>query len=197
MVEGHNPRDFRHVKSLIYTHPDDAHVLLRKLSDAVTAYLSAQIDAGVDVVQIFDTWGGVLGQDDLQEFSLSYIGDIVSALKSTSTPVIVFCKNCGHSLERIANTGADVVGLDWTIDIGHARSLIGGRAALQGNLDPVLLFSTPERIEAEVAKILKRFGNGNGHVFNLGHGILPETPVENVRALVRSVKRLSREYHQG
>lgn len=195
MVEGHNPRDFRHVKGLIYSQPHDAHVLLERLSKAVASYLSAQIDAGADVVQIFDTWGGVLGQEELEEFSLRYIRHIVSALKSKKVPIIVFCKNCGHSLERVADTGADVVGLDWTSDIGHARDLVGDRVALQGNLDPAMLCSTEERIEKGVAEILKKFGKGNGHIFNLGHGILPETPVENVKAFVRAVKEFSAEYH--
>ena len=195
MVEGHNPRDFRHIKELMYSHPRDAHALLEKLTNAVTLYLSAQIEAGVDVVQIFDTWGGVLTQEDFAEFSLKYIRIIVSALQKKEVPIIVFCKNCGHSLERIADTGTNVVGLDWTTDIGHAREVLGQRVALQGNLDPIILFSTEERIQKEVAAILQKFGKGNGHIFNLGHGILPETPVENVKAFVRSVKTLSTKYH--
>lgn len=195
MVEGHNPRDFRNVKGLVYSDPTGAHVLLEKLSQAVSSYLSAQIDAGADVVQIFDTWGGVLGQEELEEFSLRYIRQIVSSLKGKGVPVIVFCKNCGHSLERIMATGADVIGLDWTTDIGTARSLTGDRVALQGNLDPVILFSTEKRIREGVAAVLRKFGKGSGHVFNLGHGILPETPVENVKSFVKAVKQLSPQYH--
>jgi uroporphyrinogen decarboxylase len=195
MVEGRNPRDFRNAKDLIYSSPRDAHALLEKLARAVGEYLSAQIEAGAQVVQIFDTWGGVLSQEELEEFSLRYIKQIVTAVKRHGAPIIVFCKNCGHSLEAIANTGADVVGLDWTTDIGKARELIGSYVALQGNLDPVMLFSNPVRIESGVKTILKKFGKGNGHIFNLGHGILPETPVENVKAFVQAVKKLSGSYH--
>lgn len=197
MVEGRNPRDFRHIKELLYSSPHDAHTLLEKLSTVVTSYLNAQIEAGAQALQIFDTWGGVLGQDEFEEFSLRYIQRIVSSVKRNGAPVIVFCKNCGHSLEKIANAGADVVGLDWTTDIGKAREMVGSFVALQGNLDPAILFSTPERIEEAVKTVLKKFGTGNGHIFNLGHGILPETPVENVKAFVGSVKKLSAAYHQG
>ena len=195
MVEGRNPRDFRHIKGMMYSSPRDAHALLERLSNVVTSFLNAQIEAGAQAVQIFDTWGGVLGQEEFDEFSLGYIRKIISALRTNGAPVIVFCKNCGHSLEKIANTGASVVGLDWTTDIGKTREMIGSYVALQGNLDPVMLFSTPERIETGVKSILKKFGKGNGHIFNLGHGILPETPVENVKALVNAVKRFSAAYH--
>lgn len=195
MVEGRNPRDFRHAKELIYSNPRDAHVLLEKLAHVVADYLTAQVAAGAQAVQIFDTWGGVLGQEEFEEFSLWYIRQIVTTVKRQNVPVIVFCKNCGHSLEKIAETGADVIGLDWTVDIGKARELLGGSVALQGNLDPVVLFSTPERVENGVRTILKKFGKGNGHIFNLGHGILPETPVENVRLFVNTVKKLSAAYH--
>ena len=195
MVEGHNPRDFRHVKNLIYTNPRDAHALLEKLSRAVAAYLTAQIEAGAQAVQLFDTWGGVLGQEEFEEFSLRYIRQVITMVRRQNAPMIVFCKNCGHSLEQIADSGAEVVGLDWTTDIGTAREMVGSYVALQGNLDPVMLFSTPERIETGVKTVLKKFGKGNGHIFNLGHGILPETPVDNVRALVNAVKHFSVEYH--
>jgi uroporphyrinogen decarboxylase len=195
MVEGRNPRDFRHIKELIYSNPRDAHALLEKLATAVGSYLNAQIEAGAQALQIFDTWGGVLGQEEFEEFSLRYISRIISSLKRKDTPIIVFCKNCGHSLEKIANTGADVVGLDWTTDIGKSREMVGSYVALQGNLDPTILFSTPERIESGVQTVLKKFGKGNGHVFNLGHGILPETPVENVKTFVNAVKKFSAAYH--
>jgi uroporphyrinogen decarboxylase len=180
---------------LIYSNPHDAHALLGKVSTVVTSYLSAQVEAGAQALQIFDTWGGVLGQEEFEEFSLRYIRQIVSAVKRNGTPIIVFCKNCGHSLEKIANTGAEVVGLDWTTDIGKAREMVGSYVALQGNLDPVMLFSTPERIESGVKAILKKFGKGNGHIFNLGHGILPETPVENVKTFVNAVKKYSTAFH--
>jgi uroporphyrinogen decarboxylase len=195
MVEGRNPRDFRHIKELMYSNPREAHALLEKLSTVVTSYLNAQIEAGARAIQIFDTWGGVLGQEEFEEFSLRYIQRIVSSVKRNNAPIIVFCKNCGHSLEKIANSGADVVGLDWTTDLGKAREMVGSYVALQGNLDPTILFSTPERIESGVKIVLKKFGKGNGHIFNLGHGILPETPVENVKAFVNAVKKFSTAFH--
>ncbi len=195
MVEGRNPKDFRHIKQLMYSSPRDAHALLEKVATVVSMHLRAQAESGAQALQIFDTWGGVLGQEEFQEFSLRYIKQVVSAVRGQGIPLIVFCKNCGHSLEKIADTGADVVGLDWTIDIGKAREMIGSYVALQGNLDPAILFSTPEKIESGVQSILKKFGKGNGHIFNLGHGILPETPVENVKAMVNAVKKFSPAYH--
>lgn len=195
MVEGRGSKNFRSVKELIFSSPKDAHALLDKLARTVAAYLSAQIESGAQAVQIFDTWGGILGQEEFEEFSLRYIKQVLSLFRSKGAPVIIFCKDCGHSLEKIADAGADVVGLDWTIDIGKAREMIGSYVALQGNLDPTMLYATPERIEQGVQLILKKFGKGNGHVFNLGHGILPDTPVENVKAFVNAVKKSSVQYH--
>ncbi|MGE5314234.1 MAG: uroporphyrinogen decarboxylase [Acidobacteriota bacterium] len=195
MVEGRGSKSFRYIKELIFSHPDDAHALLSKLADAVAAYLSAQIDAGAQAVQIFDTWGGILAQEEFEEFSLRYIRRIVDEVKKKGAPVIVFCKDCGHSIEKIAGTGADCVGLDWQSDIGAARALVGSRVALQGNLDPTMLYATPERIERGVRSILEKYGKGSGHVFNLGHGILPDTPVENVKAFIQAVKTYSPAYH--
>ena len=197
MVEGQGSKNFRFIKELMYSHPADAHALLDKLSRVVAEYLSAQIAAGAQAVQIFDTWGGILSQEDFEEFSLQYIRQTISLLQRNGTPVIVFCKDCGHSLENIASSGADVVGLDWTMDIGDSRASVGDRVALQGNLDPVMLFATPDRIEQGVQDILGKFGPGNGHVFNLGHGILPETPVEHVHTFVNAVKMFSAQYHTG
>ncbi|MFA6468448.1 MAG: uroporphyrinogen decarboxylase [Bacteroidota bacterium] len=195
MVEGKGSKNYRHIKELIFSDPTLAHTLLQRLAQSVADYLSAQVDAGANIVQIFDTWGGILGQEEFQEFSLQYIQQIVAQVKKKGVPVIVFCKDCGHSLKRIAETGADVVGLDWTTDIGKTRNLIGNKTALQGNLDPTMLFSTPERIEQGVKSILAKYGNGSGHIFNLGHGILPETPVENVKAFINAVKTHSVPYH--
>ena len=195
MVEGKGSKNFRYAKELIYSNPGDARLLLDKLARAVAAYLNAQIEAGAQAVQIFDTWGGILAQEEFEEFSLNPIRQVLSLLRRGSVPVIVFCKDCGHSLEKIADTGTDVVGLDWTSDIGRAREMVGSYVSLQGNLDPTILFSTPERIEHGVQSILKKFGRGNGHIFNLGHGILPETPVENVRVFVNAVKKFSVQYH--
>jgi len=194
MVEGAGSGDFRRAKSLLYTHPRVMHGLLEKVSDTVSAYLASQIEAGVDALQIFDTWGGVLCHDEFVEFSLRYMERVVQAIRG-SVPVIVFSKDGGGVLREIASIGADVVGLDWKTDIGEARAAIGNRVALQGNLDPVMLLSTPARIEEGVRAILAKFGKGEGHVFNLGHGVLPETPVENALAFVEAVKKFSPEYH--
>jgi uroporphyrinogen decarboxylase len=195
MVEGGGSKNFRHAKEMIYNNPNDAHVLLDRLAEAVAEYLSAQISAGADIVQIFDTWGGILTPDAFSEFSLRYIGQIIDTLKRNGQPVIVFCKGCSYALDEISRTGGDVVGLDWTYDIGVAREEIGDRVALQGNMDPTLLYSRPERIQAEVATILEKFGPHPGHIFNLGHGVLPDVPVENVKAFVDAVKSESEKYH--
>ena len=195
MVEGAATKNFRHIKELVYANPKDAHALLDKLARAAAAYLSAQIEAGAQAVQIFDTWGGILPPEEFREFSLRYIQQVLQLLHRSGAPVIVFCKNCGHSLEAIADSGPDVVGLDWTVDIGRAREMVGSYVALQGNLDPGLLYAPPEQIRAGVKKILERFGKGPGHVFNLGHGIGPDVPVEHAKAFVQAVKEESPRYH--
>ncbi|MBI4427926.1 MAG: uroporphyrinogen decarboxylase [Ignavibacteriales bacterium] len=195
MVEGKGSKEFRLAKELLFSAPKDAYTLLDKLARAVAAYLNAQIEAGAQALQIFDTWGGLLGQEEFEEFSLRYIKQVLSLLKTDGAPVILFCKDCGHSLEKIADAGAGVVSLDWKTDIRKARDMIGSYVALQGNLDPVMLFAPPERIERGVRSILDKFGKGNGHVFNLGHGILPETPVEHAQVFVNAVKSFSPQYH--
>ena len=195
MVEGSGTREFRHAKSLLFTEPALAHRLLEKLARSVSAYLRAQIEAGADIVQIFDTWGGILGPEEFDEFSLRYIRMIVDDVKPLGAPIIVFCKGCGHALEKIAEAGADVVSVDWTERIGAARASVGERVAIQGNLDPIILFAQPQRIEAAVQKILQEYGKGPGHILNLGHGILPQTPVANVKAFVEAVKKYSPRYH--
>ena len=196
MVEGHGSKNFRQIKELIYNEPASAHKLLGKIATAVAAYLSAQIAAGAQAVQIFDTWGGILTQDAFREFSLRYIAQVVAETRTNGAPVIVFCKDCGHSLGAIAATGAQGVGLDWSVDIGAARALVGGSTALQGNMDPVILYARPERIRAEVKAILARYGKGTGHIFNLGHGILPDIPVGHAQAFIAAVKEESPVYHR-
>jgi uroporphyrinogen decarboxylase len=195
MVEGKGSKNFRHIKELMYSNPKDAHVLLDKLARAVASYLSAQIEAGAQAVQIFDTWGGILPPDEFKEFSLRYIEQVLQLVKRNGAPVIVFCKDCGHSLEAIADTRPDVLGLDSSVDIGKARMTVGSYVALQGNLDPTMLYAPPERIRAGVKKILEKYGRGSGHIFNLGHGILPDVPVEHARAFVQAVKEESKKYH--
>ncbi|MDM7924154.1 MAG: uroporphyrinogen decarboxylase [Pyrinomonadaceae bacterium] len=194
MVEGKGSKNFDVVKRFIYTEPALAHRLLQMLADAVVEYLNAKIRTGCDAVQIFDTWAGLLSPWDLEEFSLAYIRNICERLETNGAPVIVFAKGAGD-IGKMADIKCDVVGLDWTIDIAKARAEIGDRKALQGNLDPCVLFAPKEKIRQEAERILSGFGNGSGHVFNLGHGILPTTPPENAKYLVTCVKELSVKYH--
>jgi len=195
MVEGHGSKTFRHIKELIYGNPSDAHMLLTKLADAVSAYLTAKIAAGAQAVQIFDTWGGLLPPDMFREFSLQYIERIVHQVRKAGAPIIVFCKDCSHALEAIAATGAEVVGLDWTTDMADAKRRIGNTTALQGNLDPTMLYAPRDVIRRGVRQVLEKFGKGSGHIFNLGHGILPDIPVEHAREFVKAVQEESVGYH--
>ena len=201
MVEGGSSKDFAKTKSLAFNEPATMHQLLEKLAEAVTLYLTAQVENGAQALQIFDTWGGALSHAAYREFSLRYMQRIVEQLPRTAdgrrVPVIVFTKGGGQWLEAIADCGADAVGLDWTTDIGDARARVGDRVTLQGNMDPSMLFASPERIRTEVATILERFGSGSGHVFNLGHGITPGVNPEHVSAMVDAVIELSPQYHQG
>ena len=195
MVEGSATRQFRYIKELIYSAPKEAHLLLDKLARSVASYLNAKIQAGAQAIQIFDTWGGILPPTEFKEFSLRYIEQVLSLLRRDGAPVIVFCKDSSHSLEAIADLAPEVVGLDASIDIGRARMLIGSQVALQGNLDPTVLYAPPEKIREKVAAILDRYGKGPGHIFNLGHGILPDVPVEHAKAFVNAVKEESRRFH--
>ncbi|SDG67777.1 uroporphyrinogen decarboxylase [Propionivibrio dicarboxylicus] len=192
MIEGGSSTDFRHLKSMLYARPDLLHHILGVTAKAVTAYLNAQVEAGAQALMIFDSWGGSLSHAAYREFSLAYIRQIVDGLvrekDGERIPVIVFTKGGGLWLEDIAASGCDAVGLDWTIDLGEARRRIGDRVALQGNLDPAVLFASPDVVANEARKVLDSFGAGNtGHVFNLGHGISQYTPPESVTALVEAV----------
>jgi len=200
LVEGGGSDDFRRVKSMLYDRPDLMHHILETNAAAVAAYLNAQIDAGAQAVMIFDTWGGALADGVYQEFSLSYMAKVMQQLKrekdGVKIPAIVFTKGGGLWMEQIADIGADAMGLDWTVNLSEARRRVGHKVALQGNLDPNVLFAGPDRIRAEVRKVLEAFGTpaaGNGHVFNLGHGISQFTPPEAVTVLVETVHALSRE----
>ena len=199
MIEGQGSSDFATVKNMLYQRPDLLHHILSVNAVAVTAYLNAQIEAGAQAVMVFDTWGGMLSHAAFHEFSLSYTARVIAGLKreheGARVPNIVFTKGGGGWLESIAATGCDAVGLDWTVDIGEARARIGARVALQGNLDPAVLLSSPAAIQREAGAILERYGLGNGHVFNLGHGISQLTPPENVSALIETVRGLSGSYH--
>jgi uroporphyrinogen decarboxylase len=199
MVEGGSSKDFARVKAMAYDKPELMHRLLGLLADAVADYLAAQIRAGAQAVQIFDTWGGSLSAAGYLEFSLAYMQRVISRLPAEAdgrtVPVIVFTKGGGQWLPAIADCGAQAVGIDWTTDIGVARQLIGGSVALQGNMDPSMLFASPARIREEVAAILGAYGHGSGHVFNLGHGITPGVNPDHVTAFVEAVQELSPAYH--
>jgi uroporphyrinogen decarboxylase len=204
MVEGGGSDDFRTVKSMLYRRPDLMHQILRTNAEAVAAYLNAQVEAGAQALMIFDTWGGVLADGVYQAFSLHYMREVVGRLQrerdGAPVPVIVFTKGGGLWLEQIAETGADAVGLDWTVNLGQARQRIGHKVALQGNLDPNVLFAGADQIRAEAIRLLDSFGApqaGFGHVFNLGHGISQFTPPEAVTALVEAVHAHSRAQRQA
>ncbi|MDX5363456.1 MAG: uroporphyrinogen decarboxylase [Pseudazoarcus pumilus] len=196
MVEGQSSSDYRKIKTMVYSRPDLMHHILSVTADAVVAYLNAQIEAGAQAVMVFDSWGGVLSEAAYQEFSLAYLRRVVQGLTrerdGQRVPSIVFTKGGGLWLERIADIGCDAVGLDWTMDIGRARQLVGDRVALQGNLDPNVLFAPPDVVAAEARKVLDSYGPHAGHVFNLGHGISQFTPPESVEVLVETVHSHSR-----
>ncbi|GHB12639.1 uroporphyrinogen decarboxylase [Salinicola rhizosphaerae] len=200
MVEGGSSKDFRHIKSMLYGEPQALHTLLGVLATAVTDYLNAQIRAGAQVVQIFDTWGGALSTPAYRDFSLAYMQRIVGGLirehEGRRVPVILFTKNGGQWLESIAESGCDAVGLDWSTELHEARRRVGHQVALQGNLDPNVLFAPPAQIRAEVERLLKSFGVGEGHVFNLGHGISQFTDPDHVTAFLDALHELSPAYHQ-
>ncbi len=195
MIEGSGGKEWKYTKQMMHDRPEVLKALLEKLTQSIRIYLEAQLAAGADAVQIFDTWGGVLTPDQYKMFSLDYMHNIVAELHRDSQPVIAFSKGANHSLKDIADIGADVVGLDWTIDIADARELVGDKVALQGNMDPSTLYASPESIRKEVKSILRKYGKGSGHIFNLGHGITPDVPVEHARAFVRAVKEESMAYH--
>jgi uroporphyrinogen decarboxylase len=200
MVEGGSSKDFRKSKAMLYENPQAMHALLDKLAQSVTSYLNGQIKAGAQAVQIFDSWGGSLSAAAYQEFSLAYMQKIVDGLirehDGRRVPVILFTKGGGLWLESMAEVGAEALGLDWTCDIGNARARVGDKVALQGNMDPSVLYAKPEAIRAEVGRILAAYGHGNGHVFNLGHGITPEVDPAHAGAFIEAVHELSAQYHR-
>jgi uroporphyrinogen decarboxylase len=188
MVEGGGSKNFLHIKRLLYEQPRLAHALFRKIADALIPYLRMQVAAGAKIVQVFDSWGGELGPREFREFSLPYLKEIVRELKATGVPVIVFGTAMSTLLPLLAQTGADVIGLDWRIEIDEARKVLGPEVALQGNLDPVALFLPRGELESRAEDIVRRAGP-IGHIFNLGHGILPPTDPDQARALVDAVHR--------
>ncbi len=200
MVEGASSKDFRTIKAMMFERPELVDHLLNTVAESVTLYLNAQIEAGAQTVMIFDTWGGALTPSDYRRFSLQPMQQIIRSLKRENegrkVPVIMFTKNGGQWLEAMAETGADALGLDWTTDLADARQRVGEQVALQGNLDPSVLYASPEHIREQVAKVLASYGKGNGHVFNLGHGIHPGINPEHAGAMIEAVHELSRPYHQ-
>jgi uroporphyrinogen decarboxylase len=204
MVEGGGSREFHTIKKMLYARPDLMHRVLDVTAQAVTQYLNAQIDAGAQAVMIFDSWGGALADGAYQSFSLQYMQQVLGQLKrekdGVRIPAVVFTKGGGLWLDQIADIGADAVGLDWTVNLGRARALVGDKVALQGNLDPAILFAAPEQIRAEVERSLTAYGTpsaGHGHVFNLGHGISQFTPPAAVTAMVEAVHEFSRKQRSG
>jgi len=200
MVEGSSSKEYAKVKGMLYDQPKSMHQILDVLAKTVTQYLNAQIEAGAQAVMIFDTWGGVLTTRDYKAFSLDYMQQIISGLKrehdGQRVPVVMFSKGGCQWLEHQADAGADALGLDWTIDIGTARERVGNKVALQGNMDPCVLYASPERIREEVATILQSYGQGSGHVFNLGHGIHQHVDPEHAKVFVDAVHELSQPYHR-
>lgn len=197
MVEGKSSRDFKQILKLVYTQDKATHILLNKLAISVSEYLIEQVKAGVNALMIFDTWGGILSPQNYREFSLNYMQHIVHAVKKQypEVPVILFTKGGGQWLELMANTGCDALGIDWTCDLANARARVGDKVALQGNLDPNVLLSSKECIRKAVGDVLRSFGKGSGHIFNLGHGITPDVPPEHVSIMVEAVHEFSPDYH--
>lgn len=199
MVEGGSSKDFRKIKAMAYDTPEIVHALLAKLTQSVISYLNGQILAGAQAIQIFDTWGGNLASNAYLEFSLAYMQQIVNGLikehEGRTIPIILFTKNGGQWLETMANTGATALGLDWTCDLGEARLRVGEKVALQGNMDPSVLYANSQAITKEVQRILASYGKGSGHVFNLGHGITPEVNPDNAAVFINAVHELSARYH--
>ncbi len=199
MVEGGSSKSFQKVKGLMYEQPILMHQMLDKLAQSVALYLNAQIQAGAQAVMVFDTWGGVLSSEDYIEFSLNYAKQLRSLLKTNSNgqeiPTIFFTKGGGLWLEEMADAGFNALGLDWQTDIAKARERVGKKVALQGNMDPISLYAEPEKIRQKVNTILQKYGQGSGHVFNLGHGILPDVNPEHVKAMVDAVHEFSPQFH--
>ncbi len=200
MVEGSSSKEYRHVKGLMFSDPTTMHKLLDTIAQSVVLYLNAQVAAGAQALMIFDTWGGILSPRDYKEFSLRYMQQIVSQLtrqnEGRQVPVTLFTKNGGQWLEAMAETGCDCLGVDWTTDLSDARSRVGDKVALQGNMDPSMLYATDERIVAEVKTILESYGPGTGHVFNLGHGIHQYVDPAKAGVFLQAVRDLSPDFHQ-
>lgn len=191
MIEGETSKNFTWIKRMMYSNPPFLHNLLGKIATVVTHYLKLQINAGVQAVQLFDTWAGSLSPDDYKEFALPYVQKVISNVSNMGVPVILYANGVSSILELMCSSSPDVIGIDWRVDIGDARKRVGDKVALQGNLDPCALYAEPAVIKRYVKDILAKYGSGPGHIFNLGHGILPDTPVEHAKALVEMVHELT------
>ena len=195
MIEGQGSKNFTQIKKWRFGGKEILHKLLKQITEGVTACVKAQVSAGAQVIQIFDTWAGILDPEGFKQFALPYANQIFKAVKQTGVPRIYFAKGAGIWLDTMLECSADVLGLDWTVDISQVRKRAGDKFALQGNLDPTTLYAPPQTIREQVQLTLEKFGYGNGHIFNLGHGILPDIPVENVKAFVDAVKDESKRFH--
>lgn len=195
MIEGCGSKNFKHAKEWRYARPDLLHRLLNSISEAVINCCRAKIRAGAQAIQLFDSWVGILDESGFEEFALAYVKRIIEAIHQPGVPIIYFAKGGMAWLDKIAESRADVIGLDWSISLQTARKQLGERVSLQGNLDPTALYAPPEKIRFFVRKMLAEYGAGSGHVANLGHGILPDIPVEHARAFVEAIKEESVRFH--
>ncbi len=195
MIEGSGSKNFKHAKAWRFDRPDLLHKLLEKITEAVIGYCQAKVRAGAYAIQIFDTWAGILDPAGFREFALPYVKRIIEAVRRPGLPVIYFAKGAGIWLDALKECGADVIGLDWTIPPQTARKILGDQIAVQGNFDPTALYASPETIRKMVRVMLEEFGPGTGHIANLGHGILPDIPVDHARAFINAVKEESVIYH--
>ncbi len=199
MIEGGSSKEYAHVKGMLFDQPQSLHQLLEKTTKTVINYLNAQVAAGAQALMVFDTWGGSLSPSNYLDFSLNYMTKIVNGVtrenEGRKVPIVLFTKNGGQWLDKIADTGCDALGVDWTTDLSTARKLTSDRVALQGNMDPSVLYASPDKIRMEVAKVLESYGRGPGHVFNLGHGIHQHVNPDHLGEMVKAVIELSPAYH--
>jgi uroporphyrinogen decarboxylase len=190
MIEGRGSKNYSHIKGFMYNEPEAFHRMMDKLSDTLIAYLRYQAASGADLLQIFESWGGVLSPDDFRTYALPYTKKIIAGIKDTGVPIVHYMNGCGQVLEDLADIGADVLGVDWRLDLGEAFDRVGDKVAIQGNMDPCKLYGPIPTIEAEVKRLAAQVAGRPGHIFNLGHGILPDVPVAHAQAFVRAVKEL-------
>jgi len=193
IIEGGSSKNFMHTKKMMYQNPGLFKVLMEKITATVVEYLSAQINAGAQAVQLFDSWAGILSPYDYENIIFPHVKAAIKALKKFDVPVIYFVNDCAGLLKIVKKCGADVIGIDWRVDMAKAAKKLGKKYSIQGNLDPLVLFAPKEHIEDRVKDILFKAEPARGHIFNLGHGILPETPVENAIAMVKAVHKYGRK----